>query len=301
MYVAKRVGVLKLVVYSWRVLLLIALVIVAVTVLHVEQIDMALEVSIAVAALGTAVSFFIAFFTSQAYDRWWEARKIWGELVNDSRSFARLVLTIFPGTESLPGATRVQNLLLRRHIAYLYALKARLRQEDQGEALGRLSAEDVERVGPFEHLGNALLQLQGEDIDAAERAKSIDVIRMAQLNEMLNRFCSSMGAAERIKTTVFPPYYGSMVRVAIWAYIVVFALALSEQLGYWAMPYVFATGAVFRLVYEAGRLLLDPFEGAPNDIPMSSIVRTIEINLLEQLGEKELPPPLEPVDGLYLM
>jgi putative membrane protein len=81
----------------------------------------------------------------------------------------------------------------------------------------------------------------------------------------------------------------------------VFALALSEQIGYWSMPYVFVTGAIFQLVYDAGQLLLDPFEGRPNDIPMSSIVRTIEINLLEQIGDKQLPPAVEPVDGLYLM
>jgi putative membrane protein len=124
---------------------------------------------------------------------------------------------------------------------------------------------------------------------------------MAQLNDMLNRFSSAMGAAERIKLTVFPPYYASMIRLSIWTYVVVFALALSEQIGYWAMPYVFVTGAVFHLVYDAGQLLLDPFEGRPNDVPMSSIVRTIEINLLEQIGEKVLPPALEPVDGRYLM
>ena len=83
--------------------------------------------------------------------------------------------------------------------------------------------------------------------------------------------------------------------------IVVFALALSEQTGYEAMPYVILTGILFQIVYDAGQLLLDPFENRPNDVPMSSIVRTIEINLLEQIGEKEIPLPVEPVDGRYLM
>jgi putative membrane protein len=92
-----------------------------------------------------------------------------------------------------------------------------------------------------------------------------------------------------------------MIRLSIWGYVVVFALALSEQVGYESMPYVFLTGALFHLVYDAGQLLLDPFESRPNDVPMSSIVRTIEINLLEQIGEKQLPPPVEAVDGRYLM
>ncbi len=164
-----------------------------------------------------------------------------------------------------------------------------------------LKQQDADRVRRSEHLGNALLQLQGEDIDAAQRADYIDVIRMAQLNDMLSRFSSAMGAAERIKLTVFPPYYASMIELSIWSYVVVFALALSELIAYWSMPYVFLTGMLFQLVYDAGRILLSPFEGQPNDIPMSSIVRTIEINLLEQIGEKELPPPVEPVDGRYLM
>jgi putative membrane protein len=301
MYVAKRIGALSLFAHSWRVVALIALVVVVTSVVHIEQLDAGLKVSIAVAALGTAVSFFIAFFTAQAYERWWEARKIWGELVNDSRSFGRLVSTIFPSTDAQPEVARIQDRLLRRHIAYLYAVKSRLREETQTESLAFLSEPDADRVRGSGHLGNALLQLQGEDIDAAQRSDTIDVIRMAQLNDMLNRFSSSMGAAERIKLTVFPPYYASMIRLSIWGYIVVFALALSEQIGYWSMPYVFVTGAIFQLVYDAGELLLDPFEGRPNDIPMSSIVRTIEINLLEQIGEKQLPPPVEPVDGLYLM
>jgi putative membrane protein len=212
-----------------------------------------------------------------------------------------MVSTIFPSADAHPKVSEIQDRLVRRHIAYLYAVKSRLRGEAQTESLALLPERDVDRVESAEHLGNALLQLQGEDIDAAQRADFIDVIRMAQLNDMLSRFSSSMGAAERIKLTVFPPYYASMIRLAIWAYIVVFSLALSEQIGYWAIPYVFVTGAIFYLVYEAGQLLLDPFEGRPNDVSMSSIVRTIEINLLEQIGERELPPPLEPVDGRYLM
>ena len=301
MYVSKRIGVLRLFARSGKNVAIIGIVVAVTTSVHIELLDTYLHVSMAVAAVGTAVSFFIGFFTAQAYDRWWEARKIWGEFVNDSRSFGRLVVTMFPKSNSQPEIARVQDRLVRRHIAYLYSVKSRLREEEQTESLSRLSDQDVERVGQSKHLGNVLLQLQGEDIDASERADYIDVIRMAQLNDMLNRFSTAMGAAERIKTTVFPPYYASMIRVAIWGYVLVFALALSEQMGYESMPYVFFIGSLFHLVYDAGQLLLDPFEGRPNDIPMSSIVRTIEINLLEQIGEKELPPAVEPIDGRYLM
>jgi putative membrane protein len=255
----------------------------------------------AVAAVGTAVSFFIGFFTAQAYDRWWEARKIWGQFVNYSRSFGRMVLTLFPGAQPESGVSPIQESLIRRHIAYLYAVKARLRDEQQQECLALLGEGDKNSAEKARHLGNVLLTLQGKELDAAEREGLIDVIRLAQFNEMLTSFSNSMGAAERIKTTVFPPFYPAMIRASIWTYIIVFALSLSEIIGYWAMPYVFVVGVIFHLVYDAGQLMLDPFEGRPNDIPMSNIVRTIEINLLEQLGGIELPPAVEPVDGRYLM
>jgi putative membrane protein len=276
-------------------------VVVAMTVVHIEFLDAIKQIALAVTALGTAVSFFIGFFTAQAYERWWDARKLWGEFVNDSRSFGRLVATVFPSPESHPEVRRIQECLIRRHIAYLYSVKSRLREEEQTESLSRLSEADVVRVGGSGHLGNALLEIQGQEIDSAERANYIDVIRMAQLNDMLSRFSTSMGGVERIKYTVFPPYYASMIRFSIWAYIVVFSISLSEQTGYWSMPYVFISGVVFQLVYRAGTLLLDPFEGKPDDIPISDIVRTIEINLLEQIGAEDIPSPIEPVDGRYLM
>ena len=142
--------------------------------------------------------------------------------------------------------------------------------------------------------------MQGADIDAAERSGQLDVIRMAQFNDMLSRFSTSMGMAERIKTTVFPPHYAAMVRFSIWIFIVVFPPALSELIGYWSVFYSFVLGVIFLLVFRVGQSLLDPFDGKPGDTPMSSIVRTIEINLLEQREQTELPSPVVPVAGRYL-
>jgi len=110
-----------------------------------------------------------------------------------------------------------------------------------------------------------------------------------------------MGMAERIKTTVFPAYYASMIRIAIWALMVMFPIGLAGDVGYRAIPYSFLLGAIFLLVFVTGQALLDPFEGLPSDTPMSSIIRTIEINLLEQIGAADIPAPVEPVDGSYLL
>ncbi len=302
MYIKKRIGVFEIVVANGKVLLLLLITVSATTALYLEVLRPYVNSSTAVVgALGTAISFFVAFFTAQAYDRWWEARKIWGTFVNDSRSFGRMVVTLFKRPDDPAEVAAIQDRLVRRHIAYLYAVKEHLRRERTQEYLAHLSENDANRIGGITHAANALLQLQGDDIDAAERKGYIDVIRMAQLNDMLSRFSTSMGMAERIKTTVFPAYYGSMIRVAIWVLVVVFPIALSDDIGYRAIPYSFLLGAIFLLVFLAGQALLDPFEGLPSDTPMSSIVRTIEINLLEQIGAADIPPPVEPVDGSYLL
>jgi len=300
MFIRKRIIIFDLLTRHWKSVTIIFVTVAAVTVFYHDLLHPHLAVSMdVVTGFTTAISFFIAFFTAQAYDRWWEARKIWGSIVNDSRSFGRMVTTLFGRTEG--PAKEIQDRLIRRHIAHLYAVKEQLRGEDTKEYSAYLSDADASRVSRSSNVGNAILQLQGEDIDAAERAGHVDVIRMARFNDMLNRFSTSMGMAERIKLTVFPPYYASMIRVSIWFFVLVFPVALSEQIGNWAILFAGLLASIFYLIFQAGLALLDPFEGAPSDTPMSSIVRTIEINLLEQTGEQNIPAPVEPVEGRYLM
>ncbi len=302
MYITKRITVFKIVTAEWKIELLALLQVTLVTVLYLELLHPYLKISLTViTVLGTALSFFIGFINAQAYDRWWEARKIWGTLVNDSRSFARMVLTMFNTSENPTEVAAIQVRLVRRHIGFLYAVEEKLRQKSTKEHLAFLSESDVRRIDGISHPGNAILQCQGEEIDAAERSGHIEVIRMAQLNDMLSRFSTSMGMAERIKLTVFPVYYASLVRASIWVFMLVFPMALSAQTGYWAILYATLLGTIFRLIFRAGETLMNPFEGEPTDTPMLSIIRTIEINLLEQIGETEIPPPVTPVDGRYLM
>ena len=116
MYVNKT-GVLWAWVRAWKLHLAILAVVSASTVVHVAYVSAYVSVSgVVVSVVGTAISFFIGFLNAQAYDRWWEARKIWGEIVNDSRSFARLALTFFPSEEQQPGGVEIQHRLIRRHI-----------------------------------------------------------------------------------------------------------------------------------------------------------------------------------------
>ncbi len=243
----------------------------------------------------------MAFFSTQAYGRWWEARKIWGTYVNDSRSFARMVLAFFPMSDGKPDLTALRTRLVHRHIAHLYALKERLREESTHEYLKYLSDEDGRQVSGLSSVANAILGLQGKDIVAAEREGHIDGFKQAQLNDMLSRFSTSMGMAERIKTTVFPAYYSALIRVAVWVLIFTYPVSLSGQIGYWAILFASLFNMILLMIFEVGQAMMTPFEGKPSDTPMSSIVRTIEINLLEEMGESDIPAPVEAVDGRYLM
>ncbi len=300
MYLKKSIGFFYLLSEHWKVILGILFCVTSTSVVYTTLLRESIDVSmIALSSFSAAISFFIAFFTAQAYGRWWEARKIWGSFVNDSRSFGRMVMTLFgPAEGDVP---EIQHRLVRRHIAYLYAVKERLRNETTREYAKFLSDKDATRVAGSSNIGNTILQLQGEDIDSAERAGHMDVIRLAQFNDMLNRFSTSQGMAERIKTTVFPAYYAGMIRVSIWIHILVFPPTLSEEIGYMAIPVSAVLVLFFYLIFNIGKIMLDPFEGKPHDTPMSSIIRTIEINLLEQIGDDNIPAPLEPIKGRYLM
>ena len=101
------------------------------------------------------------------------------------------------------------------------------------------------------------------------------------------------------KNTVFPAHYTFFTKVFIWVFLILLGLSLPghEDVGYFSVPAVFVIGWVFFLVDGIGDYMQDPFEENRNSTPVSSIARTLEINLKELLGEDELPEPLRPVEG----
>jgi len=255
-----------------------------------------------ITVLGTAISFFIGFINSQAYGRWWEARKIWGALVSDSRSFCRMVTTfIEKNGEHDDDVISFKKHLINRHLAFLYILRDRLRDQNTGEGLKYLSEDDKKKLENQSHTANAILTLQGKDLDSAVKLKYLDVRLMCQINEMLNRFSDSMGKSETIKLTTFPIYYSTLISLSIWLYMLIFPMQISTVVGYWSIPLSYLVGIVFILTYQAGQSLLDPFEVKPSGTPISTITRAIEINLLEQIGKENLPEPLKPIKNSYLL
>lgn len=252
--------------------------------------------------LGTAIAFFIGFNNNQAYDRWWEARKIWGMLVNDSRSWARSIISYV----KLNNITEQEQLAIRgrmitRHIGFLYALKGALRGADDTVYKNYLSEEERNEVAQQGNIHNAILLIQARELNMLAEKGYIDSFRLMQLDALLVRFTDSMGMAERIRNTVFPTTYNYFTKVFIWLFVVSVALVLSDAMGIWSVFMSWLIGFVFISTQINGMTLLNPFNNNSASIPLNQITRTIEINLLQMLKEVNIPEPVKPVNDEYIL
>ena len=252
--------------------------------------------------IGTALAFFIGFNTNQAYDRWWEGRKIWGSLVNNSRTWARGILayTDDEGADT-DELARMRTLMIHRQIAFLYALKSALRGRDPEDYHSYLSPEEIVQVEAHSNKQNAILMLQSQTLDWALRRGWINEFKFLHLNEVLVALTEDMGQAERIKNTVFPTTYHSFTRIIIWLFGVLITIIASETTGPWSILIGSLVSFVFQTTHIIGMSLLNPFEFTSSGVPLNQITRTIEINLLQMIGEGEVPQPVTPVRGEYVM
>lgn len=253
--------------------------------------------------LGTALAFFIGFNNNQAYDRWWEARKVWGEIVNDSRSYARQLLYYTkndPNDAQNKWSPQVEQAI-KRHIAWLYALNEFLRDNSEKKYHAYLSQEDIDYIEGQSNKHNALLNLQTKELENLYAKGLIDGFRFMQLSGILTRFSDTMGKSERIKKTVFPTIYGFYTYLFIWVFIVTVTVVSEESLGIWAILVGMLIGYVFLTTHKIGKSLVNPFDNIPSSVPINQITRSIEINLLELLEAKDIPDPYPSVDGEYVM
>jgi len=245
--------------------------------------------------LGTAIAFFIGFNNNQAYDRWWEGRKIWGAIVNDSRSFARALLNYVDDDQV------TARRMICRHIAFLYALKANLRGTVDEIYIKYLPEEDLKEIEKHANTHNAILNIQSRDLQKLSKANQLDGFRFIEINEMLVRFSDSMGMSERIKNTIFPTTYTYLTKVFIWLFVVTFTLVISQDAGPASIFLGWLIGFVFVSTQINGMSLVDPFENNSAGVPLNQITRTIEINLLQMMEETDIPEPIKPINEEYIL
>lgn len=251
--------------------------------------------------LGTAISLLLAFRTNQAYDRWWEARKVWGAIVNDSRSLVRQLL-IYTHSESFHQEGKdIVKTMAYRQIAWCYVLGNSLRGQDTSEYLKQyLSNVEVGQVKRHDNKPNALLLLQGRDLKVLYESERINAYQQIQIEASLVKLTDAMGKCERIKNTVFPSSYSKFIDFFIYLFIVILPLGMVDTYGIVEVPLVVLTASAFFLIDRTAIHMQDPFENRPTDTAMTSIARTIEINIKQMLEEEQVPAKLQAND-FYLM
>ncbi|MGE7776662.1 bestrophin family protein [Chitinophaga sp. NPDC101104] len=254
------------------------------------------EISIPLAVpmvLGTVLSLLLAFRSNQAYDRWWEARTIWGAIVNDSRSLARQMMSIVDGDDS-EEFRHFRQHFIKRQIAWNYALGQSLRKKDPLRGLERLlSRRELNLLLRYDNVPAGILQLHSRDVRYALQQEWLNPYQQIELDRTLTRLCDAMGKCERIKNTVFPATYSLYTHFAVIFFILLLPFALIDSLGIVEVPLVAAISASFLLIEKMAINLQDPFENKPTDTPMTTIARKVERDLLQIAEEDTMPVDTE--------
>ena len=265
--------------------------------------DAALPV-VPVTILGGGLAIFLGFRNNAAYDRWWEARKIWGAIVNSSRTFGIEVLTFMTLRNSTPDKIdelkRIQKRIIYRHIAFINALRLSLRNKNNWDEIKSLLGEvEFELLLKSPNKATFLNHRQATDLlFAFEHGFIEDFRHMALMNE-LKDFYVHQGMAERIKKTVFPFYYTYFTQVFLWLFIILLPFSLTGTMNFMSIPLSMAISFVFYILDKSGNITEVPFENTASDTPMTTICKSIEIDLRHMLDETNLPEPEKPRHSIY--
>jgi putative membrane protein len=248
------------------------------------------------AFIGTAISILLSFKLSQSYDRWWEARKIWGAIVNDSRSFVIQLQSL-----TAKGNDDIIDKLALRQIAWCYSLGQSLRGLNPIDHLEKyISKEEIEEIQQHQNKPLAILQLHAKDIKKLKEHQQIDLLSQLQMDHTLVRLCDAQGKAERIKSTVFPVTYRLFLHIIIYLFVVTLSIALNDVAGIFEIPLLVLISTSFFLLEKSATHMQDPFENRPTDTAMTAIARTIEINLKQLIKHADIPKTA-PTEQFYLL
>lgn len=260
--------------------------------------------SVPLGAFGAVLGIIVGFRNSSAYSRWWESRILWGAIVNRSRTFARQVLTtLSPAADAAPAEQQevrdLQRRLVLHQVAYVHALRQQLRRLDPVSAVAHLvPEEDPAELAREKNLALTLQTQMSEMLVAACQRGWLDQWQWQAIDQTMSSLMDSQGGAERIKNTPMPAQFDFFPRLFVQIYCLVLPVGMVESLGWYTPLGSTLVGFMFLALDRIGRDIEDPFENTIQDVPMTSIATTIEINLRQLLGETELPSPVQPVDGI---
>ncbi len=234
---------------------------------------------------GIGLSLFLGFRNAAAYDRWWEARKLWGGLLADLRSFAREVETFVPD----PGR---RERMLRLAIEFIHAHRLNLRRVEAPESGPGSLFRDAT------HPPCRALDTITDELTAGYRSGQIDGFGARALTARMANLSLNQAGAERIANSPLPYVYSLLIYRTTWLYCLLLPLALAETTGWLSPLFTAIVAYMFLGLAEVTEELSHPFGTSPNGLPLDAICRACEISLAPHLGE-EPPKPLSPV-GHYL-
>ncbi len=337
MYVKRNIRASIILSFAWRNLIKFTVwsTIVVVSFIYLKTIDINIGIPfLPISTIGIAVAFYVGFKNSQSYDRFWEGRKIWGGIVNYSRTWANQVLSFVSNlhAEVKLGENELKEVhrsLIYRHIAWVNALRIQLRKTtihdrhnlsyvpdfklaNDRDCTNHVStfldageyADIISKANGATHINKN----QGQALKELRESGLIDEFRHMRMMDTLEEFYNLQGMCERIKNTPFPRQYAYFSSLFVWIFVVLLPFGLVEEFEkiadgsiiWLTIPFSVLISWIFTTIEIVGDNSEDPFENYVNDVPMTAISRTIEIDLREMLGETELPPKVEPVGDILL-
>lgn len=283
--------------------------------------------------VGTAAAFIVGFKNTQTYNRLWEARQIWGAIVNGSRAWGIMVKDGVIAPDAAADAKVIHQQLIYRHIAWLTALRFQLRESRAWENMNKsynkeysqfftvaekvqkldeelkkfLSADELAYVLSKKNRATHIISLQSKHLRELKQQQYIEPLSYIELENLLVNFYEQQGKCERIKNFPYPRQFASinLFFVRLFVFMVPFGMLkefekLGEHMVWLTIPFSVLVSWVFSSMEKVGESTENPFEGGANDVPITSMSRTIEIDLREMLDETDLPPAIQAVNNILM-
>lgn len=336
MYVRRKIRPVAILKFAWKSILVSTIWATIVVFFYQELEDVKLHIGIPflpLSTIGIAVAFYVGFKNNQAYDRFWEGRKIWGGIVNNSRTWANQVLSYVACSKKLSKEEMqvVQERLIKRHLSWINALRIQLRSttifdskklnhvpsfrlandsDCKNQISNYLAKEEYEQVMSKFNPATHLNRLQGVDLAGLRKDDAINDFQHINLMDTVAEFYNLQGACERIKSTPFPRQFAYFSTLFVWIFVLLLPFGMVEEfhaiqggdIVWLTVPFSALVSWVFNSMEIIGDNSEDPFENYINDVPMSAICRTIERDLLQLIDEDpaNIPDKLQPVDDILL-
>jgi putative membrane protein len=288
-----------------------------------------------VALLGTATAFIVGFKNLQSYNRTWEARQIWGDILSASRAWGIMSRDFIAN----PDASRE---LVYRHIAWLTAMRYQMREAKpwestskahnreyqqqfysvpekeaslDGELAKYLPQEEVQQILASRNKATQIMSRQSMAIMKLFANQQIVVLQFVDMQRSIKDLLLQQGKSERIKDFPYPRQFATVNAMFVKLFCVLLPFGLLRELDrlnesvdgvmkgnmvWLVIPFSMLISWVYTSLERVGESTENPFEGSANDVPISQICRTAEIELRELLGETDLPSPLQPKNNIVL-